>query len=1034
MVIGKGFVAVPLHELVGVEIERLRQLPDSAEAGSVDAALDSVDRADRHPDPLGEFPLSQQSALAPLPQPPRLGGAVAGADLRRIALVDRQRLPIHPPPRLVSRAQRALRGRLPTPAYRSERSALKAPSTILWVGGPLDGIPELTAGNWADTVVIHHPILNLLLTYLLSFVFYPNLYNRVASNSTRLLRFRSGVRSVASVRILWDGDKGFDIHVLKGETSPSLLPLLVIWDDSVPSKGTFANAAALPADVDKITFTPNFLTVTTPPSNGGISVNTANGAVTVPSPLPAPPRLRSFVLEATVTTKPPNVRTLGPIPIRVCVHDSITDFWLTPNPLTLRQNAHGQQLTVLAEFDDRTVGDISRRPGITWASSDSGIVEFPSPASAQINAKLASATAVKVTATHAGISRRANVTVEQPWSTPVAVKLVAGSAGVAKMATSPNILFMPDGFTAAEKPKFEALVNSIVRQIQSNSALTPFNLLKGSINYFMTFVPSPQRGCSVLYDLDLRRRTTLFGGEIPDPVKPTPPTPFTVENLIWEVGLPTPADTAIGPTSARGDWLFQYGVGVSLGFSDPVYVDWQDLSDHRLANERNSALGFRNGQRPTMHNPDVARSVRFNDSRTTSAHLEDFFRNLRLKRNSGPMIGTIWAKQNAAGTVPAPSDPALPAGLRVGQDFGFIFILLGGARSGGTQLEEAIAGSLNDKEEIGLTEVAGSKQVNLVPFALPSTPSVGLIARVAHETSHAFGLDDEYGEFEAPLKIPATSEPGLTSQGNVMPASLVAKSAADPNLDPAKRDKIKWLWPRIDAAGVLDAEPVPNAFTFDIKLKPGHAAAFKPRPDQPPSIVRLRRRPLLDHPTPSGRMVVTQVSGNIVTVAPLPLTAITSADWPVGSILIRPLRGSAELSDPLGPDLPLVAPVILDHLGTSKLPLNLSPPAFGAPMPVCAKDTSEKQRPKNLPAAGLLRRGRPRFPSQIVGLYDGGSRYFCGVYHPSGVCLMRAKLVPGREAAIYLLCPVCRYVIVDRFDPTKHAAIDKEYAKRYPEP
>jgi hypothetical protein len=527
-------------------------------------------------------------------------------------------------------------------------------------------------------------------------------------------------------------------------------------------------------------------------------------------------------------------------------------------------------------------------------------------------------------------------------------------------------------------------------------------------------------------------------------VKPTPPTPFTLENLIWAVGLPAPSQIHGVPDFARGVWLTMYGANVALGFTDDVFFQWGALNDRRLANERNSALGFRNGQRPTMHNPRVARQVGFNDSRTTFAHLEDFFRNLRLQRDTGPMIGTIWAKQNAAGTVPAPSDPALPAGLKVGQDFGFVFILLGGARDGGTKFEEAIAGSFNDSQEVGLTEVAGSKQVNLVPFALPSTPSVDIISLVAHETSHAFGLGDEYGEYEDPLRIPATAEPDLRSWGNVMPASLLAKSAADPSLDSAKLDNIKWLWPRVDAAGVLAALPAPHAvipLAFDITLKPGHAAAFKkPRPGDLTNIVRLRRRPLLDHPTPSGRMQVLGVTGDVVTVLPLLPLSITRTDWPVDSpvesILIRPVRGSPTLidPDPLGPDLPLVAPVILDRLKTSKLPLNLTPPALGAPMPLCVKDENEKQTPKNLPAAGRLRPGHPRYPSQIVGLYDGGALYFCGVYHPSGVCLMRQQLVPGGKGRIYLLCPVCRYVLVDRLDPTKHAVIDKQYAKRYPEP
>jgi hypothetical protein len=90
------------------------------------------------------------------------------------------------------------------------------------------------------------------------------------------------------------------------------------------------------------------------------------------------------------------------------------------------------------------------------------------------------------------------------------------------------------------------------------------------------------------------------------------------------------------------------------------------------------------------------------------------------------------------------------------------------------------------------------------------------------------------------------------------------------------------------------------------------------------------------------------------------------------------------------------------------------------------------QTPLNLPAGLPL--DRPRFKAQLVGLWDGGDRYYCGVYHPSGACLMRALLVPGMPLVTYLFCPVCRYFLVDRLDPTKHRVIDHDYAKRYPQP
>jgi hypothetical protein len=852
------------------------------------------------------------------------------------------------------------------------------------------------------------------------------------------------------VRLFWNEslNGGRDIHVLKGETSPSLLDLLGIADDATPPNLSLASSP--PADVDpaSVRFRPNFVM---PASD--ISINTATGAVTIASPRPAPPRLQSFVLEATVTTKPPAAKTLGPIPIRVCVHDSIRDFWLTPSLLTVRKNADGQRFTVLAEFDDGTIGDITigditGRPGFAWATvkaADSGKVIFD-PGSGTMEVTVPSGT-FDIKATHAGLTRKAKLKAEKPWSTPIAATLVPGSAGVAKMAKVPNILFLPDGFTAAEKPKFEALVKKIVSKLQSTPALRPFDLLKGAVNYFMAFVPSRERGCSALYDMTLVGRKPLFGAEIADkarhfiiPVKPAAGATFTLANLIYEVGLPATGDDKVPVVSARSKWALLYGLSVSLGFSDAVYLDWQNLHDHRLANERDTAFGLANGQRPTMDGPKVPRAVVFNPRRTTFEHLVDLLQNLRLKTVSGPMIGTIWAKQNAAGTVPAPSNPALPAGLKVGQDLGRIFVLVGGARYGGAgTTDEFVAMSLGDRPDIGLKVTAGSKQVDLVPFALPSTPSIETLARIAHETCHAFGLGDEYGEFEAPLRIPTSKEGELTAFGNVQPASVLAKSAADPSLDPAKLDKIKWLWPRVDAAGVLAALPVPSGtppLTFNIKLQPGHAAAFAPL-----DVVRLRKRPLIDHPTPSGRLVVAGVSGDIVTVTVVPFfTNITPADWPVGSVLIRPVRGEATLKDPFGPDLLLVAQIILDQLGASKLPLNLARPKTGAPITACVKDENPKQKPKNLPPAGLAR--PRRYQSQIVGLYDGGYHYFCGVYHPSGVCLLRQLLIPedARKKVpeltfpAYNLCPVCRYVIVDRFDPTKHAVIDKDLEKRYPVP
>jgi hypothetical protein len=819
---------------------------------------------------------------------------------------------------------------------------------------------------------------------------------------------------VASVDIFWNGNAGYDIHLLPGETSSSLVDLLVIQEDTTPPRFSFANTP--PADVASILFTPNFLGVGPTPVNGGVTVDTSTGKVSVA----AAPTLKSFVIEATVTTKPPNPRTLGPIPIRVLVHTAILDIWLTPSTLTIRQGADGLRLTLLARFEDQTIGDITRRPGIAWATSDATQIAVAANGALSALTNPANET---ITATHVAHVATAQVQAKEPWSIPVAASLVPGSAGVAKAAGVPNILFLAEGFTAPEKPKFEALVRAIVKRLQSTESLRPYDLAKGAANFWMASVPARERGTSAVYDLQPVVRTTLFGAEIPDPVRPADGATYTLENLIYQVGLPTQADAGIGADAARSRWLAQFGVGVPLNVTDAVYAHWQALADHRLANEVDNAFGITNGQRPTMHRRDPPRVMNLNPLRTTRKQLDAFLQKLTVTPG-GPTIGAIWATQDPAAPIPDPAGAGLPAGLKVGQDRALVFVVCGGARRGGTQLDGLIVSSLRPETEVRLQQVPGTRQVDFVPYDLPTTPSLEFVAKVAHETSHAFGLQDEYGEF-ATLRIPATQEVSLTPAGNVQPGSDLERSAADTRLDPAKLGKIKWLWPRIDQAGVLATQPDPQGAGFDVKLVHGHAVGFK-RGD----LVRLRRRPLVANPQASGRLVVDHVAGDVVTVVPLPGTVIVPGEWPPSSILLRPVRGAATPADPDGPDLPLVAPIISDHLAASSLPLNRTPPP--APAPACAVDTSTVQSALNLPAG--LPVGRPRFKAQIVGLYDGGVRYFCGVYHPSGACVMRALKVPGMPLVTYLFCPVCRYFLVDRLDPTKHAVIDRDYRKRYPQP
>jgi hypothetical protein len=135
--------------------------------------------------------------------------------------------------------------------------------------------------------------------------------------------------------------------------------------------------------------------------------------------------------------------------------------------------------------------------------------------------------------------------------------------------------------------------------------------------------------------------------------------------------------------------------------------------------------------------------------------------------------------------------------------------------------------------------------------------------------------------------------------------------------------------------------------------------------------------------------------------------------------------------------------VIRAHITLTGGPLN-APPAPGAQRP-CAPlpDETGIQDATNVPAG--LPVGRPRFRNWIVGLFEGGASFDCGVYHPTGICMMRQLQVPTTDprtgsptpnaGTIYRFCVVCQYALVDQIDPRVHRELDRQViAPEYPQP
>jgi hypothetical protein len=141
-------------------------------------------------------------------------------------------------------------------------------------------------------------------------------------------------------RLLWKEDEGYDIHVLRGGPASKALDSALALDSSTN---------ALPPK-----FTPRFKNA----ANLGVSVDPKTGEVTAQAQPGGGTKFPNFNFIITAQQIIGGSGTLE-TKIRVHVHESIQQIWLTPSTLSAHIGADERRFTVLALFDDGTVGDIT---------------------------------------------------------------------------------------------------------------------------------------------------------------------------------------------------------------------------------------------------------------------------------------------------------------------------------------------------------------------------------------------------------------------------------------------------------------------------------------------------------------------------------------------------------------------------------------------------------------------------------------------------------------------------------------------------
>ena len=726
--------------------------------------------------------------------------------------------------------------------------------------------------------------------------------------------------------------------------------------------------------------------------------------------------------------------------------------------VSLLQKKAQYKASVYATFDDNTIGDVTNQHGLTWERGpgvnvnditfDSGgafevatsAVGKTLPVRVQLPARLTGAGVTAATG---------NVIVRESWlnANPFAERLT-GSPTQLPAADIPNVLFVGEGFT--NRDEFRKAAVSVYNRLRDEPKTTPWNhLFKNRMNAWMLFEQSRESSASCLYESIGFKNVRLEDGKPHDIALPLGEililgsdrlddrAGLTIARLAALVGLPTPADGSAMLGAKIRDWRQlvdpNFGTG-ALVISNTEFEFWKRLSERILVEERDTAWGLRCGEKPKQSSIVGTNMIALNhEARLQRSNLDLFFSRVRADSASGDLIGErFWGRDRQG---------------KFGKDYGLVVFLVGGARTIGTRFRETHfpqrdvntgigAGIVDDRvmQNFLGPQFSGTfpfflwkksaQSFELEPFPVPASVPLAPFATIAHELCHSFNVEDEYSLLGRDL-MPAADQARLVSVFNLQGRNDLVSAGQ------LAGEKIKWRWPRIKKAGVLESAPTVGP-QISVTLRAGDVAQFVVD-----EIVRFRHRDILKTPhndlsSPDLKVRGKNETDRTVLLEPLATTTVDWAAFGPNSLLYAPVKAPTESrNNPTGDVYgEVLSPLMRDHISKPG-------PGHQSKTP-CENEEEREQTPVNLPA-NLI---RPKEHRRIVGLFSGGKEFACDVYHASGECIMRKEtglftprglgVDPTRDRQTYQFCQVCRYSLVDQIDPKQHNEIDKQYDENYP--
>jgi hypothetical protein len=835
-----------------------------------------------------------------------------------------------------------------------------------------------------------------------------------------------------------------DAHLLPGDASANLadnitVDYVEVHDDRDPVPQSFPAAAATAAPPAggappvQLRFSAGFLGSDQGAHHAlGVTFAPTTGVVTADNPLPAGALVQNFLVKAIATATNGAETTTAEVWTRVHLHQSVERIWLSPNPMTIHQgSARDPRFTLLAEFDDGVVTDITAigdtvaawGPRVTWTSDSATVAVSAIGRLAGTAVGTAHITAsFQPPDGSAPVRNTATAQVVEPWNHGIDLTLVSGDAD--RRAHVPNILFIGEGFDESDDDSddFERIVGVVVDGLRKNHLMDPWPMLHASVNFWSAFTSGRESGAtarSEVYVTDPDAQEARFF-TVPEPEQPKASDhTWSVAQLVHQIGLPVLGDADSDLSEVLPDLKERFGDHITEDAIKDSFGRWRQLANRRLFNARDSALCFTAGGLPRAKTPSGEDPNIFSIDRERIV-LADIQSLLSGLRHETTVIGAdLWGVD--------------------GKDRGLVCVL---TRSSGRSVapDDFFVVSLANGKEERATD-GPDQQLDLVPIDLPSEGDDldWLVFLFAHECGHAFGLGDEYGERETKKgevfeRFEGTDTATIEAYPNLHARATLRKAGAPNEIDASL---VKWAsWLRISHAAVVTAQPTVSGTELRLEVRAG-ANRFEVGERMRVRQVLLRRNaehlleyhdpqrsgPLKVKARPDDTHLVLEADGvpaehesALADIGTTVMNDVNAAPILVYRPSRHPIPGHVEPTE-----VAVLSPIVAVHMSTTDRPLNVKP---DDPY-VCVINDERVQNPLNLPAFPTQ---KPCYEPLIIGLYDGGRRFHCNVFHPGGICVMRDQ-TEGESHMRF--CHVCRYVLVEVIDPTKHGDLDAVYFKEY---